>query len=248
MILKPWDERKRSLDQAEAAAAGQAQQDRGDERLRVLAAAAAGSIGGLPVQMVINSTGDFQRSTTRWTRSRTPRARAACSSSSTAISPSTSRRCGSMIDRSKANELGITMQQIGDYAGAAGRRKLRQPLQPRGPLLRGDPAGAAGRPADAGDADAVLRHRRPRASRCRCRTWSSIKTDDRAQRADPLQPAQLGDLPGGADAGRDDGPGGRFPRRAGRRTCRPGSATTTCRIRGNTCRRATSSSSPSSSR
>ena len=34
--------------------------------------------------------------------------------------------------------------------------------------------------------------------------------------------------------GRHDGPGGRFPRKAGRRAARPGSATTTCRTRGNT--------------
>ena len=88
---------------------------------------------------------------------------------------------------------------------------------------RGRPAGAAVQPRHAQDGD-------------------------RAQRADPVQPAQFGDLPGGADAGRDDGPGGRLPRTAGNDACRPGSATITCRIPGNTCARATSSSSPSSLR
>ena len=42
MILKPWDERTRSAQQIEAAVAGKAQRGRGDERLRLLAAAAAG--------------------------------------------------------------------------------------------------------------------------------------------------------------------------------------------------------------
>ena len=107
------------------------------------------STGGLPVQMVISSTGgDFRPSSRRWRRSRRRRARAACSSSSTATSPSTSRRSGSTStaqgQRSRRHDAGDRR-----HAGAAGRRELRQPLQPRRPLLRGDPAGAAGRPADA---------------------------------------------------------------------------------------------------
>ena len=44
------------------------------------------------------------------------------------------------------------------YIGAAGRRELRQPLQSRWPVLRGDTASATGGPPDTGYADAVLRH------------------------------------------------------------------------------------------
>ena len=77
---------------------------------------------------------------------------------------------------------------------------------------------------------------RQRRSRCRCRIVVSLKTATAPNALTQLQPAQFRDLPGGADAGRDDGPGGRFPRMARRRSCcRPGSATTTCRSRGNTC-------------
>ena len=133
------------------------------------------------------------------------------------------------------------------HAGAAGRRELRQPLQSGRPLLSGDPAGAAGRPAEPGDADAVLRQLGVRPAGAAVEPGHG-QDDDRAERADPLQPAQLGDLPGRADAGRDDGPGGRFPRTAGGRRCRPGSATTTCRTarqyvqRGQPARRSPSSS------
>ena len=44
------------------------------------------------------------------------------------------------------------------YIGAAGRRELRQPVQSRRPVLRGDSASAAGRPPDTGNIDALLRH------------------------------------------------------------------------------------------
>ena len=57
------------------------------------------------------------------------------------------------------------------HARADARRELRQPLQSGGPLVSGDPAGAADRPAEPGGADAVFRHLGFAASRCRSRTW-----------------------------------------------------------------------------
>ena len=133
------------------------------------------------------------------------------------------------------------------HAGADARRELHQPLQPRRPLVPGDPAGAADRPAEPGGADAVLRHLGDRPAGAAVEPGDG-QDDDRAERADPLQPAELGDVPGRADARGDDRPGGRFPRTAGCGRCRPGSATTICRTRGNTSPRATSWWSPSSSR
>jgi hypothetical protein len=47
------------------------------------------------------------------------------------------------IDRSKANELGISMRSIGDTLALLVGEHYSQPVQPRRALLRSDPAGAA---------------------------------------------------------------------------------------------------------
>ena len=47
------------------------------------------------------------------------------------------------VDRSKASDLGLTMAEHRQYACHHARRKLRQPLQPRGAVVSGDSAGAA---------------------------------------------------------------------------------------------------------
>ena len=103
-----------------------------------------GATGGLPVQMVINSTAGFRArlradgeaqgrgAQERPVHRRRQRPR---------LQPAGGRRCS--IDRSKASDLGINMAQIGDTLATAARRQLRQPLQSRRPLLPGDPAGAA---------------------------------------------------------------------------------------------------------
>ena len=161
------------------------------------------------------------RSSMRWRRSRTPRARAGCSSSSTAISPSTSRRSRSISTARKANELGVTMQAIGDTLALlvgenyvnrfnlGGRSYEVIPQVPRADRLTPETLTQLLRHLGGGPAGAAVDRRLG-------------QDDNRAQRADPLQPAQFRDLPGGADAGRDDGPGGRLPRAAGRRSCPPG--------------------------
>ena len=76
------------------------------------------------------------------------------------------------IDRSKASDLGINMAAGRRHAGDAARRQLRQPLQPRGTLLSGDPAGAARHAAVAGIARQLLRADQRPGSWCRCRPSS----------------------------------------------------------------------------
>ena len=73
-----------------------------------------GSTGGLPVQMVINSTAGFQAVYEQMAEAEGRRAQERpVHRRPTAISTSTSRWCGSYIDRAKANDLGITMAQVG---------------------------------------------------------------------------------------------------------------------------------------
>ena len=118
------------------------------------------------------------------------------------------------IDRSKASDLGITMQNIGNTLATLlggnyvnrfnleGRSYQVIPQVPRdqrlspeslGGLLRADRHRPAGAAVDRG----LDRDR------------------DRSERADALQPAELRDLPGGADARRDGRTGGGFPRGRG---------------------------------
>ena len=248
-ILKPWGERTRSAAADQAGTAAEGQRGRGHAGLRLLAAAAAG-LDRRPAGADGDDLDrrDFVPIYERWRRSRTAARKSGLFmviDSDLAFNQPTIQ----VDDRPQQGQR-ARRHDAGDrrYAGAAGRRELRQPLQSRRPLLSGDPAGAADRPADPGDADAAITsHSAVRPAGAAVQSGDG-QDDDRAECADPLQPAQLGDLPGRADAGRDDGPGGRFPRTADGQRCRPGSATTTCRTRGNTCARATSWSSPSSSR
>ena len=133
------------------------------------------------------------------------------------------------------------------YAGDAARRQLRQPLQSRGAILSGDSAGAARQAAVAGIARRILRadQHRPAGAAVDHRL---DRDRHRSEFADALQPAQLRDLPGGADAGRDGRRRRSTSSRARPRSCRPASATTISPTPGNMCRKATSSRSPSALR
>ena len=186
MILKPWDERTRSAQQLKPLVQGKLSEVTGEQVFVFSLPPLPGSTGGLPVQMVISSPGGYetvfnadgedQGGGAQERPVHRHRQRPRLQQPGDPGRRSTAR---------KANDLGITMAAIGDTLATHGRRQLRQPLQPERPLLRGDPAGAARRPADAGEPRPVLRQDARRASRCRCRPWSRIETDDRAQRADP---------------------------------------------------------------
>ena len=116
------------------------------------------------------------------------------------------------IDRSKANDLGITMAQVGatletllggnyiNRFNLEGRSYQVIPQVPRGMRLSPESLGG-------------YMCRPTPGSWCRCRP-SCRSNRDRSQFADALQPAQLRDLPGGADAGRHGRTGRRFPRGA----------------------------------
>jgi len=107
------------------------------------------------------------------------------------------------IDRSKANELGITCRRSADTLALLVGQNYVKPLQPQRPLVRVNsrrcPAVSGSPPISVTQ---VLRQFGPRGSRCRCPNLGQGQADHpRPMRLDPLQPAQLGDVSGGADAG-----------------------------------------------
>ena len=114
MILKPWDERKRSstaLKQPVQAALGKVE---GVNAFAFNLPPLPGGPGGLPVQMVINSTSGFQA-----VYAEMEKLKAAARKSGLFIVSDSDLDFNQpvvriKIDRSKANELGITMQQIGN--------------------------------------------------------------------------------------------------------------------------------------
>ena len=142
-----------------------------------------GSIGGLPVQMVIYSTDDFSRSTMRWRRSRPRRARAGCSSSSTATSTSTSR-VNINIDRVQGQRTRHHDAEHRQYAGAPGRRELCQPLQPAGRSYEVIPQ--VPRVDRLTPESLPLLRAVGRGQQVPLSTLGHRHDDDRAQRADPL--------------------------------------------------------------
>ena len=152
------------------------------------------------------------------------------------------------IDRSKANDLGITMQQIGNTLATLLGGNYINRFNLEGRSYQVIPQVPRELAAVAGSARRILRADAT-GQQVPLSTVVSIETGDRSQRADALQPAQLGDLLGGADARRDRRPGGRLPASRQAKNLPSGLQPRLSRATpGNMCRRATSSRSPSASR
>jgi multidrug efflux pump len=114
VILKPWGERSRSAQAIKPVLQGKVSAVEGLQAFVFSLPPLPASIGGLPVQMVIDSTGDF---ITIFNAMENIKAEARKSGlfivtdSDLAFNQPTIRVD---VDRSKANELGVTMQSIGD--------------------------------------------------------------------------------------------------------------------------------------
>ena len=200
MILKPWDERNRNAQALNPLVQGKLSEITGEQVFAFSLPPLPGSTGGLPVQMVISSPAGYETVFNLMEQIKAEARKSGLfivTDSDLAFNNPVIRI---KVDRSKANDLGITMAVGRQHAGDHGRRQLRQPLQPERPLLRGDPAGAARRAADAGEPRQLLRQDasagEPRAAVDR----GADRHRHRPQRADPVQPAQLGHLLGRADA------------------------------------------------
>ena len=143
MILKPWDERDAHAQALNPLVQAEAQQDHRREVFAFSLPPLPGSTGGLPVQMVISSPAGYETVFKLMEEIKDAARKSGLfivTDSDLAFNNPVIRI---QVDRSKANDLGITMASVGEHAGDHGRRQLRQPLQSQRPLLRGHPAGAA---------------------------------------------------------------------------------------------------------
>ena len=114
MILKPWNERTRSAQQIKPILQAKMSAVEGMNAFVFSLPSLPASIGGLPVQMVIDSTGDFVTIYNAMEKIKDAARKSGLFivvDSDLAFNQPTIRVD---IDRSKANELGITMQSIGD--------------------------------------------------------------------------------------------------------------------------------------
>jgi multidrug efflux pump len=114
VILKPWGERSRSAQQLKPILQQKVNAVEGLQAFVFSLPPLPASIGGLPVQMVIYSTGDFVSIYNAMEKIKTAARKSGLFivvDSDLAFNQPTIQIA---IDRSKANELGITMQAIGD--------------------------------------------------------------------------------------------------------------------------------------
>ncbi len=114
VILKPWDERTRSAQKIKPLLQAKLNGVEGMSAFAFSLPPLPASIGGLPVQMVIDSTGDFPSIYNAMDKIKNAARKSGMFivvDSDLAFNQPTIRVD---IDRSKANELGITMKSIGD--------------------------------------------------------------------------------------------------------------------------------------
>jgi multidrug efflux pump len=114
MILKPWNERKRSSLQLMPLVQGQLGGIEGMQIFVFSLPPLPGSTGGLPVQMVINSPGDFKT-----VYETMEKIKAAARKSGLFIVTDSDLNYNTPVirlhvDASKANDLGVNMQKVGD--------------------------------------------------------------------------------------------------------------------------------------
>ncbi|HWD60559.1 MAG TPA: multidrug efflux RND transporter permease subunit [Stellaceae bacterium] len=114
MILKPWSERTRTAQQIKPLLQAKLSQVEGMSAFAFSLPPLPASIGGLPVQMVIDSTGDFVTIYNAMNKIKNAARKSGLFivvDSDLDFNQPTIRVD---VDRSKANELGVTMQSIGD--------------------------------------------------------------------------------------------------------------------------------------
>ena len=113
-ILKPWGERKRSAQQLKPLMQAKVSQVEGESAFVFSLPPLPATIGGLPVQMVITSTGGYRGLYEQMEKIKAAARKSGLFivvDSDLAFNQPTIRVA---IDRGKANELGVTMQAIGD--------------------------------------------------------------------------------------------------------------------------------------
>jgi len=114
MILKPWDERKRSSTAMKQDVQNELSKIEGVQAFAFNLPPLPGGPGGLPVQMVISSTRDFKAVYEEMQKLKDAARKSGMFIVSDSDLDFNQPVVRVKIDRSKANELGVTMQQIGN--------------------------------------------------------------------------------------------------------------------------------------
>lgn len=114
MILKPWDERKRSSTAMKQEVQNELSKIEGVSAFAFNLPALPGGPGGLPIQMVINSTQSFRTVYEQMQKLKDAARKSGLFIVSDSDLDFNQPVVRVKIDRAKANELGITMQQIGN--------------------------------------------------------------------------------------------------------------------------------------
>ena len=246
MLLKPWDERVRSSIKLEPLVQGELSKIEGVQAFAFNLPPLPGGPGGLPVQMVINSTSGFQAVYEQMEKLKDAARKSGLfivSDSDLAFNQPTVKV---KIDRSKASDLGITMANIGNTLATLlggnyvnrfnleGRSYQVIPQVPRGIRLSPESLGGYYVPTSTGQQVPLS-------------TVVSIETEtapNALTHYNQLNAATFQAVPmPGVTVGQAvdflEGEAKKMP---------PASATTTSPTPGNMCRKATSSRSPSASR
>ncbi|SDD79674.1 multidrug efflux pump [Bradyrhizobium brasilense] len=114
MLLKPWDERKRSSIELRSLVQAELSKIEGINAFAFSLPALPGGSDGLPVQMVINSTLGFQSVYEQMSKLKDAARKSGLFMVSDSDLEFNQPVVRIMVDRSKANDLGITMQNIGN--------------------------------------------------------------------------------------------------------------------------------------
>ncbi|MGY3473310.1 efflux RND transporter permease subunit [Bradyrhizobium ottawaense] len=114
MLLKPWDERKRSSIVLKSLVQAELSKIEGINAFAFSLPPLPGGSGGLPVQMVINSTLGFQSVYEQMSKLKDAARKSGLFMVSDSDLEFNQPVVRIQVDRSKANELGITMQTIGN--------------------------------------------------------------------------------------------------------------------------------------
>ncbi len=119
MILKPWDERKRSSTSMKQEVQNEVSKIEGTQAFVFNLPPLPGGPGGLPIQMVINSTNGFRQVYEEMTKLKDAARKSGLFIAVDSDLDFNQPIVRVNIDRSKANELGITMAAVGNTLATA---------------------------------------------------------------------------------------------------------------------------------
>ena len=171
MLLKPWDERKRSSIKLKPLVQAQLSKIEGVNAFAFNLPPLPGGPGGLPVQMVINSTSGFQSVYEQMDKLKDAARKSGLFIVSDSDLDFNQPVVRVKIDRSKASDLGITMQQIGNTLATLLGGNYVNRFNLEGRSYQVIPQVPREHPPVAGSARRVIMCRPRPASRCRCRPW-----------------------------------------------------------------------------